>query len=909
MRHWLAPIVLALAGFATAFTLVWDDDIQWHIAGGQWMLQHHEILRTDPFAVGNAAGKPNEWANVHWLFQILVAGVYNLAGYAGISVLRALLAGGWMLLFALALRRHAGPGWLIAAGLLALGVIAGRLRARPETFTLLFLLLTIVVVESVRRGASARRLWLLVPVMLVWANMHVLCILGMGVLAAAVGSAWLESRLAGKPQLAGNLLTRPALLALLAVLAVCFITPWPGRTFTHAGLLATRLSGGLDTDRQSALTGPELYATAITELHPTWDDFLRAPLTYPTLTVTWLATLLVLGLNWRQVRLAQVLWLLAFTGLAAVARRNIALVGPVCGYLLVVHGGALLGRLADRRPVIKRLAFPAALGAGVLALTVAAAHASEWVFRVRLEPMQIGAGLQPCVFPVETAKFLGRLDADGAVDPDNLGDAGAFIQFSWPRRQVWMDGRLEVHSRQRLLEHLKTMFDLADLRTVDAAHIPDPVRFIVVRSKSDAQVFAMAHSRRFALIHVSADTACFARVDWPAGTPLPAAGSMALAKLHKAAQALAPPPLAPFDKPLSPDGSRVEGFPHQAWQWYRQNPWPYAYNMGELLLAIGRRAPGWASAPTDTQRRALVLAVRYLTAALADDAPPVGFRQGLAAKANQELGAELALEADLARAPSEDSPLPVNVNRAAALHLYARMDTHDIENTNVLVFAVQRGVAMYDAGQLEAADEYVGDLLARLPVPEKTAQHRLQDYRERYTVLRQECAAFRRSLAGQLAENRQGLQRVQLNTSDPLASARALRDKFGLAGQARRLLESAPAPTDAELLLLGDIHLQAGNVRDARTAYARIPAGSSEAQQVKLRLALCRWVEGDLSAAATDLDAAVRSDAGDLALYYRAGLAELAGQYPLARRLVASARPDGPLSLLFQQLAHRLDAP
>ncbi|MCY2927671.1 MAG: hypothetical protein NT031_19965 [Planctomycetota bacterium] len=854
-RFVLAALLLALAGFASAFTLVWDDDIHWHIAGGQWMLEHHEILRSDPFAVGDAAGRANEWADVHWLFQILVASVFNLAGYAGISVLRASLAAGWMLLFALGLRRRAGGGWLIAAGLLTLAVIAGRLRARPETFTLGFLLATILVVERVREGAPGKWLWLLVPVMLVWANVHVLCVLGLGVLGAALVGAWVESRATGRRQLAGNLLTRPALLASAAVLGACLITPWPGRTFTHAGLLATRLAGALDSGRQSAMSGPELYSIAIDELHPTWDDFRQDPFSHPALAGAILATLLVLAANYRRVRASHVLWLLAFLGLATTARRNIALAGPVCGYLLVVHGGEVLRRLGERKPALNRLAVPGAVAAGVLAVGVAGAYATEWVFRAQKETTQIGAGLQPCVYPVETARFLGALDTDGAVACDDVNDAQAFIQYSWPRRQTWMDGRLEVHSRQRLLDHLKTMFDLSDLRTVDTARIPDAVRFIVVRSKADAQLFAMSHSRRFVLIHLSPDAACFARVDWPAGTALPGEGSVELEKLRRAAVALAGPPLANFDRPLSPVGPHVVGFPHESWHWYRQNPWPYSYNMGQMLLAIGRRPPGWVRPHSDTQRRALVLAVRYLTAALAEDATPLGFRQGLAAKANQELGEELALDAGLAGHGWGQNVLPINVYRAAALNLYSRMDLRDVEDTNVLVFALERGLAMYQAGQENAAEKWLAELLARLPDPDSVAHHRIVKHRERYAALRRQCVALHRSIAAQLDEN---------------VHAGA---------------ESAPAATDLELLKLADIQLQAGNARDARTTYARIGSGSPQAGQVNVRLALCYWVEGDLSAAESALDAVASADAGDLAVYYRALLAELTGPHPLARRL------------------------
>ena len=76
---------------------------------------------------------------------------------------------------------------------------------------------TIALVESVRRGAPARRLWLLPAVMLPWVNMHGLYFLGPALFWSAAAGAAIDRRL-GRDFFGniGNLPTRGAVLAMLA---------------------------------------------------------------------------------------------------------------------------------------------------------------------------------------------------------------------------------------------------------------------------------------------------------------------------------------------------------------------------------------------------------------------------------------------------------------------------------------------------------------------------------------------------------------------------------------------------------------------------------------------------------------------------------------------------------------------
>src|SRR5437660_11881243 len=72
-------IPLALGSSKTIFN---DGDVSWHIATGQWILDHRAIPHTDPFSF-TWLGKP--WVPIEWLSAVIYASAYRLAGYGGVA--------------------------------------------------------------------------------------------------------------------------------------------------------------------------------------------------------------------------------------------------------------------------------------------------------------------------------------------------------------------------------------------------------------------------------------------------------------------------------------------------------------------------------------------------------------------------------------------------------------------------------------------------------------------------------------------------------------------------------------------------------------------------------------------------------------------------------------------------------
>src|SRR6266480_275197 len=111
-------ILLVMAGALCAgLHTVSDSDMGWHLATGRYVVQHHQIPRSDVLSF-TSAGKP--WAYPPFA-GVLFYLVFKLFGYAGLSWLSALAC---MAIVAYLVRRGNMASAIL--GLLAVQSIAAR---------------------------------------------------------------------------------------------------------------------------------------------------------------------------------------------------------------------------------------------------------------------------------------------------------------------------------------------------------------------------------------------------------------------------------------------------------------------------------------------------------------------------------------------------------------------------------------------------------------------------------------------------------------------------------------------------------------------------------------------------------------------------------------------------------------
>jgi hypothetical protein len=180
-RPWQSPlialmlaVVLIPALLGSSKTIFNDGDVSWHIATGEWILDHRAIPHADPFSF-TWAGKP--WVPIEWLAEAIFGAAYRLAGYGGVA---ALVTAALMALHAIVYAngsRHVRP----LAAIIAMDfVLVPMLLARPHVLVWPLLAGWLWLMLRARERGSAPPLAAALLILL-WANLHGSFVLGVGI--------------------------------------------------------------------------------------------------------------------------------------------------------------------------------------------------------------------------------------------------------------------------------------------------------------------------------------------------------------------------------------------------------------------------------------------------------------------------------------------------------------------------------------------------------------------------------------------------------------------------------------------------------------------------------------------------------------------------------------------------------
>jgi|GEM_PF-1860028 len=253
-RGWrLATVVLGLVVLSTASFRMVNLDIWLHAATGEWIVEHGAVPTTNVLSELH-----HDYPSVHdkWGFQVLAHGLLDGLGPDGVNVARLLLVALLAAVMASTARRlGASPGATVL--LVSLGLLAcrNRLVFRPGLVSLVLLAVLLQVLLVSRR--DGRRAWMLLPLQLLWVNVHGYFVLGwLTVFMVAAGQG-----LAGHRQLAARWLGWG-----LAMMAVCLVNPagWAG--WAHPFAILADLNEHRD-----------FYTTYISEFRPIFAEDAQPP--------------------------------------------------------------------------------------------------------------------------------------------------------------------------------------------------------------------------------------------------------------------------------------------------------------------------------------------------------------------------------------------------------------------------------------------------------------------------------------------------------------------------------------------------------------------------------------------------------------------------------------------------------
>ena len=390
---WLIPVLFGLATlfllglFSTEFA---DTDAWWHLKTGEYIVHQHRLPYPDPFAYTTAIAKPSYALEANtqrfnltheWLAEAAMYLVAAVGGLGAVVFGKALLLALACALAGFVARLRTGSWlWGIAAALAASSVAVAFAHDRPSILSYLFSIAFIAIFED------RRRLWLLPPLALIWANCH--------------GGFFLAWLICGAYCIEAILRRAPDWKRLLgygaAAVLISGINPNGFRVVTT-----------LASYRESPMT-----ATLIEWSRPgLWGE----PYAFFVLLY---ASAIVLAISWRRVRISDWLLFLAFAAASLAAYRNLPLMGLLAPILIVAY--------LPWRPALPPLAqyiAGSALAAGLVWGIVNGAsfqlRAAEWRF------------------PVGAATFL-RDHSIGAHLFNTYEDGGYLI---WRGLPVFIDGR------------------------------------------------------------------------------------------------------------------------------------------------------------------------------------------------------------------------------------------------------------------------------------------------------------------------------------------------------------------------------------------------------------------------------------------------------------------------------------
>lgn len=256
---WLVATSIYIVLIVLAPRLLADPDSYSHIAMGRWIMAHHAVPIVDPFSQ-TMRGEP--WVAFEWLSEVVYAAAYELGGWVAVVAIAAAAAA---LSFGILLRfllREWPPVPALIAVLAAFVLVSPHILARPHMLALPLMAAWVAsLIRAIDTGHPPP--WRMLPLMIVWANLHGSFTFGL----AMVGAVAFEALWNASATARARALRQWLLFGGLAIAAACInpygpemilvtfrtialghalsnITEWRPQDFTHLGPFEIIMLGG-----------------------------------------------------------------------------------------------------------------------------------------------------------------------------------------------------------------------------------------------------------------------------------------------------------------------------------------------------------------------------------------------------------------------------------------------------------------------------------------------------------------------------------------------------------------------------------------------------------------------------------------------------------------------------------------
>jgi hypothetical protein len=460
-----------------------DPDLWGHLRFGQAFIVGRHLLHSDTYSYSAAS---HRWRDHEWLAEVVMAFVYNAAGVAGLKLWKfACTATALLFVADTEALTDAPPAFQLVILFAAACGFLLQAQFRPQMFSLVLLgaLLALLARDNYRRGA---RLWLAVPLMALWANLHGGFFIGIAALALYCAVAALGDLAAG----AGW--RRGAQLSLLTVAAV-------------AATLVNPYGVGMWETVAHALRDP-YTRNVVNDWQPFWWAMLAQWHSAPSgvvlyLVVIAMAAALAIALvaapgadDLPLVAVAAMMALAAFFSVRNMALAAMAMSGPLARHLAM---------LRVRDPAPSALPWRPASHFAMLALACVMAF-SGGLFSRRLTPDR--------AYPAAAVAFMNEHGLHGNM----LGEFGWGEYLIWhaaPEDRIFIDGRYDtVYPFKVIGDYLEFYFNQPGAGAVLDSY---PHDFVLIGPGVPARRL-MEHRRDWKLLYRDDNSLLYARANGPA---------------------------------------------------------------------------------------------------------------------------------------------------------------------------------------------------------------------------------------------------------------------------------------------------------------------------------------------------------------------------------------------------------
>jgi len=459
----LALIGLSLvAGFFVFFPIT-NTDIWWHFAAAREMLSGNGILYTDPFAY---TIRNPQWINLHTLFQIGSFFIYKSVGAGGLVLLKCLVVACICLIISLIVpdTRY----MVITSALFTLFIFEVRylILVRPIIVTILCIAIFLWAYEHHIRTGRKRFILLLLPVQVIWTNSQGLFPLGIAISGCyLLGEIMQRILYLAKSHPRDNVTVAKIIppdltISFSLIISSCLINPYGIYGFLFPIKLLQRIDPTLKN----------IYARNVSENLPLFELTGKdMHYLYAVLLVT-AAVLFTFWINKRAFRWTHLMLFGIFLTLAIVAKRNILLyciVSPfIIGYNCLFGREKSNGRLLNwfKIPRISHLIKEVFIGITAVILFIFII-----IQGINISRYPKKSSFSPFRTPTAIASYLKENPVEGKMF-NSVRYGGYLIWHFYPRKQVFVDGRLIIRSPKFFSVYLSFLDNPEEFYTVMKAY-------------------------------------------------------------------------------------------------------------------------------------------------------------------------------------------------------------------------------------------------------------------------------------------------------------------------------------------------------------------------------------------------------------------------------------------------------